>query len=141
MKNRNEVLGPVARARMDAMLPGLLRAVRARRRRRAAFAAGGALLLAGLVAGSWLAAWDPAAAPPPRPQRWQPARVCEVVRDDPTVLARFAAAPRERAEWFVDDAGLQQFLRDSARPAGIVRVSGRARVASAALDPFPTATE
>jgi len=144
MQNDEQTLSRAAQARKHAMLPGLLQTVRARRRRRRATFAAGWLLAALAVGFGWhgLVQRDEPSSPQAPGQPWRPEPVCEIVRDDPGVVARYrVAASDDVARWFVDDDGLQEFLRASERPSGIVRVGGRASVATSALDPFPTAME
>ena len=132
-------LSPAARQRMHAMLPGLLSTVRWRRRRRV-------LGRAGLAAGVLLfAVWlwpsggdrvSPGPGAGPGPTRTGP--VCEIVRTDPAEVAGWRVATAVPADWYLDDDGLSRFLRESARPAGLVRVRGRVLVATEAVDPFPS---
>ena len=139
---RERELSPLAQARMAEMLPSLVGAVRWRRRRRHAVRVGAAAALLALLVATWP---DGAAAPGPvgpsgpsgpSGHASQPL-VLEVVRDDPSVLDRYRVADTVRQEWFVGDDELQQFLREGARPAGIVRVGARVMVVSSAIDPLP----
>ena len=66
-----------------------------------------------------------------------PRAICQTVHNDPAVLGRYRVESTVREEWFVDDDGLQEFLRQGERPAGIVRIRGKVLVAKGALDPFP----
>lgn len=136
-------LGERARARRDAMLPGLLAAVRWRRRRHRAARAGAVVLLFGLVALWRWPGGEPTGAPtapavtpsiaaPIAASAWQ--RVPNV----PDIVARCSVATTARAEWFVDDHELQRLLRDDDRPSGLVRTRGEVLVSAAAIDPFPT---
>lgn len=142
MQEPDRSLSPVAAARMAAMLPDLLSAVRWRRRRRVALRAGVAvtLLTAALFAASrW---WAPsAAAPGPAPAAGdsRPLRdaAIAIVQTDPDVVARYRAVADVPSEWFIDDDELQRWLRQDRRPDGLVRIAGRVTVASAAVDPFP----
>lgn len=131
-------LGPEARARREAMLPGLLAAVRTRRRRRRAVQATVAIAL---VAVATLFAWtaqDRAVTPPAPPSRMA---AWTVVGNDPTALPRCRVATVVRAEWFVDDRGLRGLLAASGRPAGLVRLGSRVAVSPAAVDPWPSGAE
>lgn len=129
-------LSPRARQRMAALLPDLLGAVRARRRRRHVRRAAVALMAAALP----LFAWQFATATAPRrdPPEVAAAPSWRVVHDDPTVLTRCAVGTRERAEWFVDDDGLQAALRAAERPMGLVRTRGQVLVSAMAIDPWPS---
>lgn len=129
------------RRRKAAMLPALLTAVRWRRRRRLA-ARGAAAVAAALVVGFGLdAAWGRGHDVAREPRRSAVAVVsptvhCEVVRDLPGVVARYASAPAAPAEWWIDDAELQRLLDEDARPSGLVRVAGRVAVTAMAVDPL-----
>lgn len=133
-------LGAEARRRMDVALPHLLRALRWRRRRRHLRRAGVAvvLLASAVFAFRQPSTGAPSPSPPPPPR--EPVAAAEswsLVGNDPAVVNRCAVATVVRREWFVDDAGLQQMLRDDARPAGLVRAQGQVLVSAAAVDPFP----
>lgn len=145
-------LSAAACERKAAMLPGLLGELRARRRRRVVLrtvAAGGALA-AVLVLWSLLGradgATDTTGGEPRGPFAGAGAdaggartvSVCEVVHDRPDVLQRYAVSRAVPGEWFVDDDGLQQLLRDGARPSGLIRVGGRVLVGDGTLDAFPS---
>ena len=62
------------------------------------------------------------------------------ITDDPTVLQRCEVVSVSRAEWFVDDAGLQDLLAGAARPAGLVRIAGQVLVDPAAMDRWDAET-
>jgi hypothetical protein len=128
-------LSPLAQQRMAAMLPQLVGAVRWRRRRRRAVQ--GALVAAVVWLG--VALWpDGTAGPQPSdPGPVQRVPICEVVHDVPDVLAKYRVEPVRRADWFVDDDELQQFLNEGQRPSGLVRVGARVTVVRSAIDPFP----
>src|SRR5688500_5066752 len=106
-------LSPQGKQRMDAALPQLLCAVRARRRRRHARRAAAVVLLAGSMVGAPIAAWWADAGVPPCPPPGDVAVTSRivVVDTDPAVLARCVVPAVDRAEWYVDDAGLQELLR------------------------------
>lgn len=128
-------LSAAAQARLQADLPGLLAALRGRRRRRQTVRAAVATLL--LVSGAAMV-FRSGGAPtvvPVLPDGTAPR--CTIVRDDPQVLARLAVPTTVRAEWFVDDAGLQALLRAADRPDGLVRVDRQVLVSAEAVDPFP----
>ena len=119
-------------ARKAAALPVLLAAVRRRRRRRRARS----VVLIGLVALVAAVRWGlvgdrPSPAPIVPAPRW------EVVADDPGIGRRVLIAPVARAEWFVDDAGLQRLLAAAGRPSGLVRTGTTTEVTKAAYDPWP----
>jgi heme A synthase len=146
----DQELSSPARERMAAMLPDLLGAVRGRRRRRKALRASVvALVVAGLLS-LWLGLWPtsgdamvPASTAPtvatlPTPNRTGAAKfACEIVHDLPDVVARLSRTATVRADCYISDADLQAFLRDAQRPQGLVRISGKVTVASAAIDAFP----
>lgn len=128
-------LSPLAQQRMHALLPDLLGAVRARRRRRhVRRAALVVLVLFAPIAAWWANAVEPST---PREDAVAAAPVAEIVESDPTVLARCEVATTVRAEWFVDDDGLQELLRADERDAGLVRVGDRVFVSPSAIDPLP----
>ncbi len=124
-----------ARARMHAMLPGLLGEVRARRRRRVARRA----VVAAVVLVAPFALWRPWAAAPTTPARAVPvaASTWRTIHDDESILARCTVAVPVRAAWFADDAALRAALRAAHRPDGVVVTPGRVSVAAAAIDAFP----
>ena len=131
-------LSPLAQARRDALLPELLRELRARSRRRRVRRTAVAALLAVIPVLAWQLA--PGAAPPapmvvdagpgPGPRY-------ELVDDDPSILARCAVAAHAHGEWWLTDAELHDALAAAGRTAGLVRVGGRVLVSADAVDPFP----
>jgi hypothetical protein len=128
-------LSELARARMQADLPVLLAAVRWRRRRRRLVRTGVALLVLGVAFAVWVSRGDPTPAPvapgPVAQPRWI------TVRDDLQIVSRLQVSTAVRAEWFLDDAGLQALLRTGDRPDGLVRVDQKVLVSGAAVDAFP----
>lgn len=133
-------LSAAAQARQAALLPGLLREVRARRRRRYVRRAALAALL---VAGSAFA-WAASAHTPSRdqvhgdaPREVAAAPHWTTVHDDPAILARCEVASHERPEWLLTDEALGTALRAADRPDGLVRANGHVFVDPAAIDPWP----
>jgi len=128
-------MSPLAQTRMAEMLPQLVGAVRWRRRRRRALQVGAVAAALWLAFTLWPDRGDPVRQIVPGP----PSRtsICEVVRDVPDVLAKYRYQPVARAEWFIGDEELQQFLSEGERPSGIVRVGSRVTVVRSAIDPFP----
>ena len=109
--------------------------MRQRRQRRRALQA--ALALGVLAFGlAWLRPWRSPAARPGERERGGVAQATAWTSfdDDPTVVSRREAATAVRAEWFLDDAGLERLLAAAARPSGIVRAGGQVFVAAAAID-------
>ena len=128
-------LPPLAARRMHGLLPELLALVRARRRRRhARRAAAMALVLAAPIAAYALRPGGPAA---PHPAAMPIAAPYTIVATDATVVVRCVVATVDRAEWYVDDAELQQLLRANDRDAGLLRIGDRVLVSKAAIDPWP----
>ncbi len=124
-------LSAMAQQRQQAMLPFLLAAVRQRRRRRQLVRAATLVLLLGAVLGLLRTTRDDLAVEPEQPvavPSWM------LFGDDPTVLARCEVAGTVRAEWFVDDDGLQHLLAADGREAGLVRARGQVRVSRTAID-------
>lgn len=141
MQEPDRSLSPVAAARMAAMLPGLLSAVRRRRRRRVAARA---LVAATLCAAALFATsrWWPGSVGGARPRSSEPLAprdAIAVVRTDPDVVARYLVRVAVPSEWYIDDDELQRWLREDRRPDGLVRVAGRVTVVTAAVDPIPVA--
>ncbi len=136
--HRAQELSELARGRMQAALPGLLGAMRRRRRRRQLARAGIAVLVCTGLVVLWQRGGDadPMPVAPPAPVVALP--LCVQVGDDPQVVARLSVATVVRAEWYLDDAGLQDLLRGGDRPDGLVRALGQVLVSAAAVDPFPT---
>ncbi|MBL8728721.1 MAG: hypothetical protein JNM25_09850 [Planctomycetes bacterium] len=137
VEHRAWQLSELARARMGAALPGLLGAMRRRRRRRQLARAGIAVSVLIALVALWSQGGVADAEPtfPPLPVVAPP--LCVQVGDDPQVVARLSVATVVRAEWFLDDAGLQRLLRGCDRPDGLVRVDRQVLVSAAAVDPFP----
>ena len=129
-------LSPAARARQQAMLPELLTAVKHRRRRRHVVRATVALLFVGVVAFAAQSLWrsDEPVSPGPGPND---VAAWTTFRDDPATRERYVVATVRKREWFVDDDGLNDLLRESGRRTGIIRAGGRVAVNEAAVDPWP----
>lgn len=156
-------LSPSAQAHRDAMLPGLLGAVRRRRQRRAIRRAVAALLLVGAVVTLPFVDWqrgaersgdgahgggtatDVASANEPafRIERVPSSATgsWSTVRNDPETVARYAVTTVRRADWFVDDRGLNQLLHGADRRAGVVRTATGVFVNPQAVDPWPRSGE
>lgn len=139
----NQEMSSLAQQRMATMLPELLGAVRGRRRRRVAIRVGVVAAMLCVLVGYWPGMggqtmdYDPGGGAATQVANGGTPFACEVVRNRPGVLERFRSATPQHQQWFVGDDELQDFLRTAERPNGIVRVSGKVFVASAALDPFP----
>ena len=109
--------GAARRTAMGEMLQG---AVISRRRRRTAFRWAGAGAL-GLVLALLL---SPAISPAPGAGLKHVA--FDTVRDDPGILARYAARPAAiPAETWIEDDELLELLRSADRPTGLIRIDDR----------------
>lgn len=140
-------LSPSGVARREAILAALLRAQRARQRRRTLLKAGAGA--AALVAMSALALLLPAL--PRHPVRNSPVRIesrvpvaesrprIQIVRNDPSVVARWHAGEAPTTAHAIDDMELEHLLRRAGREAGFIRAGGRLLLASDIPPPSPPA--
>ena len=134
--NQDHSLSALAAARRQQMLPELLTAVRRRRRRRHKSRAA-AVVAVVVMAVLWADPFAGQETVAPSPPATEAQASWETFRDDAALVARCRVATVTRAEWFVDDDGLQQLLTGSGRDAGLVRRGGHVQVSAAAIDPWP----
>jgi hypothetical protein len=107
-------------ARRTAMGEMLQAAVVSRRRRRVAFRLAGAAAVAMVLA----LLLSPGISPDPGAGLKHVA--FETVRDDPGILARYAARPAAiPAETWIEDDELLDLLRSADRPTGLIRIDDR----------------
>ena len=111
--------------RRQAMLAQLQDTVVRRRRRKHTLRTAAAAAVLGSLAWWAVGRNDAVPARPNAPQVAAHSRT-EVVRDDPTIVARYLAKPATlRADIWIDDSQLLDLLERAGRPTGLIRTGDR----------------